>query len=45
MVQEVLPFQATPGYIQMELGALDEGEAAEGDGPAASEPDEAASEG
>lgn len=32
MVQEPLPFQATPGYIQMELGAGDDA-TAEGDGP------------
>jgi hypothetical protein len=40
-VQEPLPFQAAPGYIQMELGSFDDGDAAEpvdGEGPAASEP-------
>ena len=41
VVQEPLPFQAAPGYIQMELGSFDDGdpaEATEGEGPAASEP-------
>ncbi|MEX1295445.1 MAG: hypothetical protein AB1Z67_04655 [Candidatus Limnocylindrales bacterium] len=33
MVQEPLPFQVTPGYIQMELGTPDGQEPAEGDGP------------
>ena len=42
MIQEPLPFQATPGYIQMELGALDPSEAAEGEGPASGEPGEEA---
>jgi hypothetical protein len=40
-VQEPLPFQSAPGYIQMELGSFDDGdpaEAADGEGPAASEP-------
>jgi hypothetical protein len=40
-VQEPLPFQAAPGYIQMELGSFDDGDPAEsvdGEGPAASEP-------
>jgi hypothetical protein len=43
-IQEPLPFQALPGYIQMELGALDAPEA-DGEGPATTGPDEAASEG
>ena len=35
-VQEQLPFQMTPGYIQMELGAFGGSDAsAEGEGPAA----------
>ncbi len=34
LIQEVLPFQATPGYIQMELNAFDDDAAeAEGQGP------------
>ncbi len=37
-VQEPLPFQAAPGYIQMELNAFDGAEAAEGEGPTSSEP-------
>ena len=47
MIQEPLPFQATPGYIQMELNAFDDpAEATEGEGPAAGEPGgEAGSEG
>jgi len=43
-IQEPLPFQAMPGYVQMELGAFDTPEA-EGEGPTTTEPDEAASEG
>jgi hypothetical protein len=40
-VQEPLPFQVTPGYIQMELGAADASEPpAEDDGPSATEPEE-----
>ncbi len=45
MVQEPLPFQATPGYIQMELGAFDgqaASEASEGEGPQGGEPSEEA---
>ena len=38
MIQEPLPFQAAPGYIQMELGAGDASEAAEGEGPHGTEP-------
>lgn len=46
MVQEPLPFQAAPGYIQMELGAFDTPEATEGEGPPSGEPGgETASEG
>ena len=38
-VQEALPFQASPGYIQMELNALDGGELPpDGDGPTTTEP-------
>ena len=38
VVQEPLPFQVTPGYIQMELNALDTSEpSAEGEGPPAGE--------
>lgn len=33
LIQEQLPFQAAPGYIQMELNALDTGELPEGEGP------------
>ncbi len=33
VVQEPLPFQAAPGYIQMELNAFDGEEAVEGEGP------------
>jgi hypothetical protein len=45
LVQEPLPFQSLPGYIQMELGAFDGADAPEGDGPGGSEPDgEAAGE-
>ena len=45
-VQEPLPFQAAPGYIQMELNAFDGAEAAEGEGPTTSEPGgEASAEG
>jgi hypothetical protein len=37
-VQEPLPFQVTPGYIQMELGAADTAERpAEGDGPSSAD--------
>ena len=46
MVQEPLPFQATPGYIQMELNAFDDtAEASDGEataGPEATETAEAA---
>jgi hypothetical protein len=38
VVQEPLPFQALPGYIQMELDAFGSAEPAEGEGPAASDP-------
>jgi hypothetical protein len=38
-VQEPLPFQAAPGYVQMELGPLDTDEGT--DEPAAPEPDPA----
>ena len=38
MIQEPLPFQAAPGYIQMELGAIDTPEAAEGEGPPSTDP-------
>jgi hypothetical protein len=38
MIQEPLPFQALPGYIQMELNAFDSPETAEGEGPATGEP-------
>lgn len=38
MIQEPLPFQAAPGYIQMELGAFDSPETADGEGPTGSEP-------
>ena len=39
LIQEALPFQTTPGYIQMELNACDEGEAPDraGEGPTAPE--------
>ena len=37
MIQEPLPFQAAPGYIQMELGAVDAPETAEGEGPTGGE--------
>ena len=44
-VQEPLPFQAAPGYIQMELDAFDSAEAPpEGEGPAPGEGGEAGSE-
>lgn len=40
-VQEQLPFQMTPGYIQMELGAFGGSDAAaEGEGPSAADPAE-----
>ena len=40
-VQEPLPFQVTPGYIQMELGPPDASEpSTEGEGPSAAEPGE-----
>jgi hypothetical protein len=46
MIQEPLPFQVAPGYIQMELGAFDTQENAEGEGPAGGEPSgEAGAEG
>jgi hypothetical protein len=38
MIQEPLPFQAAPGYIQMELNSPEGAEPAEGEGPSASEP-------
>ena len=38
MIQEPLPFQAAPGFIQMELGAVDTPEAAEGEGPQGGDP-------
>ena len=38
MVQEPLPFQAAPGYIQMELNAFDGAEAPEAEGPAPGDP-------
>jgi hypothetical protein len=42
-VQEPLPFQVTPGYIQMELGAADTAERPnEGDGPSSADPGEEA---
>ncbi len=34
LIQEPLPFQAAPGYIQMELNSFDTAETTEGDGPA-----------
>ena len=37
MIQEALPFQATPGYIQMELNAFDNPEVSEGEGPSGGE--------
>jgi hypothetical protein len=40
-VQEALPFQVSPGYIQMELNPPDTGEpSADDDGPPAAEPGE-----
>ena len=45
-VQEPLPFQVSPGYIQMELNALDAGEPpSEGEGPPASDGEEVGPEG
>jgi hypothetical protein len=38
MIQESLPFQAMPGYIQMELNAFDSAEPAEEDGPGTGDP-------
>ena len=37
-IQEPLPFQVAPGYIQMELGTLEGAESTDGEGPPASEP-------
>jgi hypothetical protein len=46
MMQEPLPFQATPGYVQMELNAIDPADAADEGGSAGQEPgEETASEG
>ena len=44
MIQGPLPFQAMPGYIQMELGALDAAEWAEDARPAAGDPEDPGTE-
>jgi hypothetical protein len=37
-IQEPLPFQVAPGYIQMELGTLEGAESSDSEGPPAAEP-------
>jgi hypothetical protein len=40
VIQEPLPFQVSPGYVQMELNALDTAELpGDGEGPAGQDPD------